>query len=250
LIKKNKNIVKNIIRESAGSLYYNLYKKFCKQIGNRTLIYHAFGSKLKHDSYGISINIKHFKEHMSFLKNNYPIIDCFSSLNMSSPLNSISITIDDGYKDTINAVDILNNYKMPFTLFISTGFIGIDGYLTENDVFEISKLESASIGSHGVTHKKLSFCSDNNQFNELQESKKTLERITNKNIDSLSFPHGSFNNFTIDCLRKLDYKWAASSLKGINNNNTDHYKIFRSEIISSDKIKNLQKKINGFYDFY
>lgn len=50
-----------------GEIYYNGYYRY-KTTKNRILIYHAFGSKLKHDSYGISINPKKFEEHLKFLK--------------------------------------------------------------------------------------------------------------------------------------------------------------------------------------
>ena len=116
-------ILKNSIKELLGYTYFNLYKKYINNIGNKTLIYHAFGTKLKHDTYGISMDINRFKSHMIYVKDNYHIHD------LTKPFagNSISITIDDGYKDTLDAVDILQNLKIPFTLFITSDFIDKEG---------------------------------------------------------------------------------------------------------------------------
>ena len=61
--------LKRVIKNVMGEVYYNGYYRYLKPNGNRTLIYHAFGSKLNHDSYGISINPKLFEEHLKFLKN-------------------------------------------------------------------------------------------------------------------------------------------------------------------------------------
>ena len=66
-------IIKKNIKDVLGSIYYNFYKKNRINYGNRCLIYHAFGSKLEHDSYGISISMKHFKEHIKYITDNYEI---------------------------------------------------------------------------------------------------------------------------------------------------------------------------------
>ena len=70
----NKSL-KKLIKESVGYVYYNTYKKYCNNTGNKTLIYHAFGSKLKHDTYGISISINKFKDQMLPTKWYKEIID-------------------------------------------------------------------------------------------------------------------------------------------------------------------------------
>ena len=51
-----KKYLKNTAKRIIGSIYYACYKKY-QSVGNRALIYHAFGSKLKNDTFGISIDI-------------------------------------------------------------------------------------------------------------------------------------------------------------------------------------------------
>ena len=240
--------LKKTAKEVIGFFYYNLYKKYKTINGNRSLMYHAFGSKLKHDTYGISIDIKKFKNHINFLYDNYKIIHAHQYT--SYKLESISITIDDGYKDTLNAVDILNDKKIPFSLFITTNFINKNNYLSKNDIIQISKLQNSEIGSHGYNHLRLGTLSYKNQLNELSKSKSILEDITSKKILGISYPHGSFNHDTFTILEKLNYKHAFSSIKGINNTSSNKYLIKRNEIISSDDVNSLRKKINGFYDYY
>ena len=64
-------MIKNIIKDIVAFFYYNSFKRFSNHIGNRTLIYHAFGMKLSHDTYGMSIPIDKFREHMMFIKENF-----------------------------------------------------------------------------------------------------------------------------------------------------------------------------------
>ena len=50
------------------------------------------------------------------------------------------------------------------------------------------------IESHTVNHPKLDEMTYDKQLVELTESKKTLESITGKKVDSIAYPFGDFNN--------------------------------------------------------
>ena len=246
--KTFKKHIKNFIRDSFGSIYYHSYKRFSNEQGNRSLIYHAFGLKLKHDTYGISIDINKFNEHIKYLYENYKIISLKDYANYDS--NSISITIDDGYKDTISAIDILNSYDMPFDLFITTDNIDKKNHLSSQDIRDIASLNIANIGSHGCSHNRLTDLNSSQQSNEINESKEKLENIIGSKIESYSYPHGSHDNTTLKIMELSGYNYAASSIKGLNCKLTSKYTLRRSEIISTDTIKDVSKKIRGYYDYY
>ena len=241
-----KKYLKNTAKRIIGSIYYACYKKY-QSVGNRALIYHAFGSKLKHDTYGISIDIKNFKHHINFLHKNYKFTHI---INKSMSPTNISITIDDGYKDSLDAINVLSAINIPFTIYITSGFINKKDYMSSEDIYEISKLSNCIIGSHGLTHLKFSELDVAKQKHELKESKFIIEDIIGKSIDTLAYPHGSFDYNTISIAKDLGYTSAASSIKGFNNNKTDPFKLKRSEVIASDNIRELSKKIKGYYDFY
>ena len=246
-MQHNKKNIKQIMKKGLGFLYYHAYKKYSINLGNRCLIYHAFGSKLKHDTYGISISIANFKAHIDYLRDNYQ----FKRVHdIADDKLYISISIDDGYKCTIDAIDLLSKYNIPVSLFITVSTLGKDQYLTENDVNEISKLSNVTIGSHGFTHRKLSTMTYNEQNIELQKSKDLLSEIIGKEITGLSFPHGSFNRDTMNILEKLKYEYAATSIKGVNTASTGRYYLCRNEIISTDSITDVDKKIKGYYEYY
>ena len=238
---------KKTIKDILGFTYYHLYRKYKNTIGAKSLIYHAFGSKLKHDTYGISISMDNFRSHISYLRENYE----FTYIN-KIPDNKfhISLTIDDGYECTNDAIDLLHSYNIPVTIFITSDNIDKKQYLTSKDLINISKLPNVQIGSHGLSHSKLSDLSYDDQYTELKQSKKALSDIINQEINGLSFPHGSFNMQTIEIISKLKYDYAATSKKGINSIATDKYLLCRDEIISTDSIKDLRKKIQGFYEYY
>ena len=239
-------MVKNFIKKLGGIIYYNSFKKF-KALGNRCLIYHAFGSKLKHDTYGISINIKRFEEHLKYITDKYAITvaDDFSSNNLS-----VSISIDDGYKDTLDAINILVKYNIPFSLFITINTLNKKDYLTHDDIREISKIKNVMIGTHGLNHVKFGNISYKDQFNELKKSKIQLQQLIDKKVKCLSYPHGSYNQDTLDIMPQLKYEWAACSRKGFNDLSTHKFLLHRSEIVASDRVSDLELKIKGYYDYF
>lgn len=204
--------------------------------------------RLKHDTYGISMSLNKFKEQINYLSDNYKIIFARNYQDFNG--NSVSITIDDGYKDTLDAVDILSNNKIPFTLFITSDFLNKKNYLTRDDVIQISKLSNAEIGSHGCSHHRLGLLNYDQQISELIESKKIIEEVIGDSIYGVSFPHGSHNTETLSILEKSNYSYAMSSIKGLNNEDCNKYLLKRIEIINKDTIKNLERKILGYYDYY
>jgi len=240
------SLLKKSSKYLLGEIYYYLIKKHHQQ-GNRALIYHAFGSNLKHDTYGISIDIKKFSQHMEYVTDNFEITHINNT--ESSEIN-VSVTIDDGYKDTLNAVDVLTKKNIPFTLYISPGYLDKNDYLSSKDVKDISLINDCIIGTHGYSHRKLSILDKTQQKTELQKSKIVLGELIGKDVNTLSYPHGSFDQDTISIARELGYVSAASSIKGFNNINTHPFKMRRIEVIASDTLKELSKKIKGYYDFY
>ena len=242
--------MKKLIKKLIALFYYNLLRKYQNDSGNRIILYHAIGTKLDFDTYGISISKKKFLEHIIYLKDNYKIIPIDESYKNNLDRKTISITFDDGYKDNLYALEICEKYNIPFTLYITTGFIGQLNYLSKEDIQKFSKSNLCVLGTHSVTHPHLNELSYNEQYKELEESKKTLEDIVGYPITHFSYPHGCYNNDTIDIIEKLGYNIISSSHIGLNNkNNLELKKLKRIEIVASDTLRNLERKILGYYDY-
>ncbi|RXJ69009.1 hypothetical protein CRV08_06140 [Halarcobacter ebronensis] len=242
--------LKKTIKLILALLYYNLYGRYRKQVGNRVILYHSIGSELKHDSYGISISKERFFEHMKYLKSNFEIIpldnNYFNSLNKET----ISITFDDGYKDNLYALHVCEEFQIPFTLYITTEMIGEKEYLTKEDILLFAKSPLCTLGTHSVTHPHLGNLDYKEQYDELYKSKMTLENIVGEKIVHMSYPHGSFNQDTLKLVEEIGYKYVSSSEIGKNTQNNLNYKMIkRVEIIASDNTKELFRKIAGYYDY-
>ena len=74
------------------------------------------------------------------------------------PRDKIVITFDDVPANVYyNAVPILQELNIPYTLYISTSLMGMDGYLSKEQIVELSKDSLSTVGSHTVSHCKLKY---------------------------------------------------------------------------------------------
>ncbi len=89
------------------------------------LLYHRVNT-LEQDIWNISVSPEHFEQQMDFLRDAYEIVK-FEDACLSTNTNAVSITFDDGYADFYeNAFPVLEKYKIPATIFITTENIDTD----------------------------------------------------------------------------------------------------------------------------
>ncbi|MEI6139020.1 MAG: polysaccharide deacetylase family protein [Mariniphaga sp.] len=127
-----------------------------------------------------------------------------------------SVTFDDAYESIYKlAYPILKKYQIPFTIFMSTSFINIPGYLTVDQLKELALDDLCIIGSHGVNHIYFRQLSDNMVLEQFNVSKNILEEITGKEVVAFAFPFGSFVSCSlknIKLLSKTDYEIGFSTI--------------------------------------
>jgi len=90
----------------------------------KVLMYHRFS---KTNEYG-KLNVDIFDLQLRELKDNFNVLSlstvCEELKQGKTPLNTIVITIDDGYNDFYNyAYPLLKKYNLPATIFITSNFI-------------------------------------------------------------------------------------------------------------------------------
>ena len=128
--------MKHIAKKVLGGVFGNkLVFNILKGINKKKLIilyYHRVVNKNEAENIrtpGMYVDVDEFEAQMEFIKNFYHPIsetDIIHSVNNRKKLPdySIWITFDDGYRDIYTrAFPILKKYKIPATVFITTGFI-------------------------------------------------------------------------------------------------------------------------------
>lgn len=161
-----------------------------------------------------------FKQQMHILKKvSTPI-----PINYDGPFNSrvnyTIITFDDAFRSiSRNALPEMKKLKIPFTIFIPSGYLGKkpdwleqNGGINEdeticslNELLEFP-IDMVTFGSHTVNHNNLIELNYDQAYYELRESKKALESKFKREIKYLAFPHGAYNSKVIEYCYKTGYK--------------------------------------------
>ena len=104
--------------------------------------------------------------------------------------------------------------------FINPAKVGQDYYMSWLQVRELSKL-GMSIQSHGLDHSYFSDLDYKEIIFQLKESKRLIEKNTNKNVTIVAPPGGRYNKRTIKAALSLDYEVMTVSKPGrVKNTST------------------------------
>lgn len=131
--------------------------------------------------------------------------------SMLNARRNIAVTFDDGFQSILkNAVPALRERGIPATIFVPTGDMGKkpgwirdpdhmnagEEVLKENQLTELAG-DLITIGSHSVTHARLSELDGKEAMKEVMESKKRLEEILGRDVGLFSFPYGDYKEETV-----------------------------------------------------
>jgi poly-beta-1,6-N-acetyl-D-glucosamine N-deacetylase len=119
--------------------------------------------------------------------------------------------------------------------------------LTKDHISELTKI--SNIGSHTKFHPVLTCCDSQELNDEIYNSKRSIERITDATCDHFCYPNGDYNNKVINVVKKTGYKSARTIDVGWNNVNTDPYKLKISGISDEASLPKLVAQLTGITMF-
>ena len=138
-----------------------------------------------------------------------------------SPGLHVAITFDDGYLSVVeNALPVLKQRNLPFTMFFPTGSWGSrpgwvhrpdhpfwqERILTKDELCTLAQEPLLTIGSHSVTHPKFPALDRAAAAREFSESKNELESLLERPVDLFCFPHGACNEALIQLAADAGYR--------------------------------------------
>lgn len=221
--------------------------------GIPVIMYHSV--KYEKDN-PVRISEENFAAQMKYLKdNNYTTLSLnelyeFIKNNAPVPEKSVVLTFDDGYKDNYeNAYPILKKYGLKATIFVITDYIGKNEYLTISEIKELEE-NGIHIESHTVNHKDLSTLSYEDQITELKESKKSLEKLINREVKYIAYPYGKYNESTIKAAKSAGYELALTTDGKWSDKSDGIFSLDRVYISGFHSLDTFEYRItNSNYDF-
>ena len=225
---------------------YNLLNE--NNLGKKVpvLMYHAVSDNPWGDT-TLFVSIKNFELQMKYLYDNGYIPLFLSEIDSAKNYDKpIVVTFDDGYKNIYDyAYPILKKYNVKSSFYLITDWMDGDTYISPEMAVELDKSKLFEIGVHTKTHVKLGTLDYDTQYNEIIESKNTLEKLLNKKITTIAYPYGSYNTDTIN-ITKSAFDYAVTVESGFNySNKLDRLRLKRFKIPRSMDINTFINVIEG-----
>ena len=182
---------------------------------------------------------------------------------VASDPRAVLITFDDGYEDNLLfAAPELVAAATPALLFIATGFLdrqsgdlwthgdaaGKGRFLTTAQVSQIAAM-GVAIGSHTVSHPRMTTRDDETLAAELAASRITLERLTGAPVDSFAYPEGDLDARVEALVRRGGYALAFTTETGAVGPHPRPLRLRRTEVSASDSRLIFALKLSGALDW-
>lgn len=255
--------VKSAIAATAGKVI----ARGTSPSGVRILLYHSIGEGNEQAAGRSRIPLDLFASHLEMLvQKKYGVIDLDTVVEglqtgkVLWPENSVVITFDDGYRTVYrHALPILAQFGLTATVYVVAGHF-LDGVSPDSELLtdeapmsleELRELVSNgwTVGSHTLTHKRLSHCSPETVMEEVVESRKLLTNLLGRPVHHFSYPHGDWTPDISLQIQRAGYKSAATSVEGLNAIGSNPWELRRIEITPSDNLKVFHRKLTGCYDW-
>ena len=161
------------------------------------------------------INAKNFEVNLTNFKNEKKVL----------------ITIDDAFKSFYDqAWPLLKKDKIPFLLFVNTREVGSNGYMTWDQIKEISKEKFVHIGNHSYSHEYLIDKTDDEISNDLNLAILDLKKNLKYNSPFFSYPFGEYSNSYKKIIKNFGFKYAFGQHSGVVDETKDFYELPRFSI--------------------
>ncbi len=234
--------------------YGNFRSSGSPRRGLRILMYHAIGTPIEGDTRGLyNMKVEQFERHMRHLARYWreAVVPLQPVTSIGGALH-IAVTFDDGYRDNLTvAAPLLVDLGIPFTVFVCAGAVAQRkiGFLDPEEVRELASLPGVQIGSHSVSHARLTLCDDHQLREELAGSKSYLEDLIGREVVSLSYPHGDVDRRVRDVAGKVGYRIGGTSRFDVNPDGRDPLLLCRTDIWAGDDLSVFQQKLRGDWDW-
>ncbi len=165
-----------------------------------------------------------------------------------------AITFDDGLRNNhAIALPILDEYKIPATVYVTIGFIdstspwigaGGDGAIMSES--ELRELVAAGweLGAHTMSHPDLSRMDYDSCRREIQESREALERITGAPVRTFAYPFGRYGPAALAAVKDAGLLAAVTTGSG----SWAPYEITRAMISAIDPLPVVLLKLTDRYE--
>jgi len=232
------------------------------QHGPVLLMYHAVTPGTDRPAWPWAVSMLQFRNQLDFLAaEGYatPTLGELVATPEKWPGRTAVITFDDGYLDNLAACEELHQRGMRASWFVVTGSIGQppqwaedgrpQGRLLNAGEMREMRDRGMEIGSHSVSHVRLTEADDPRLARELRDSKVALEDLLGSPVDSFAYPYGAGDARCAAAVEQAGYRAACTTRTGWALRDQDPYRLRRLTVFNHDTVSTLARKLSfGSHD--
>ncbi|MHB1213705.1 MAG: polysaccharide deacetylase family protein [Thiobacillus sp.] len=220
------------------------------------LMYHSVRQDSGKPDWPWAVSRQRFTEQLDLLADEgytTPTINELITRSPNWPQRTALITFDDGYVDNLDACAELQKRGMRATWFIVTGSLDQSPRWPEDgrpagrllNASELREIQSAGmeIGSHTVSHERLTNVDDAHLLTELADSKATLEDILGSSVNSFAYPYGAWDKRCATAAKQVGYTAACTTQTGWALRDNNPFQLRRLTVFNSDTASMLARKL-------
>ena len=168
-------------------------------LASRILCYHSIGTP----EWGVNdVSPAQFRQHIELaLREGYRFVPADTIANGEASERDLAITFDVGLASVANAIPVLTEYHIPWTLFVVSGWADgtsgwREGIFMDWDAIERAAAAGAQLGSHSVSHPDFAGLSAETAEFELRTSRRTMADRIGVTPSTFAIPLGQSGNWT------------------------------------------------------
>lgn len=233
------------MKQNIRRTIYLLLGRFDQMVGNENRLVIYCYHNISSNPWAFHVSKSLFEKHMETLTNwGQPIkledIGKFIKGEIKLPKKAFAVTFDDGYKGILNILPIVNKLNISPTVFVLADKNNLDRkeMATSSEVLSKSEIKTLikagfEIGSHGLSHKTLLGSEQVNAHNEINNSKKILEKKLGQKIRYFSYPHGKHNTQINNLVKNAGYSFGFSMDDKKISSSIPHYAVPRVGVLNN-----------------
>ena len=204
-----------------------------------------------------------FVRQMRMLKRLATPVRVDGTAAMAPGQHSVGVTFDDAFVSVAEqALPILNELAIPCTIFVPMAYLGrhpvweqgVHYADRDETVMTAPQLRAlprdvVSLGSHTMTHPRLSECTEGKVRRELRLSRQALEIILGHRITLLALPHGAYTPQVLTCAREEGYRRIFTIEPGLLRPGDSQFVAGRVAVSPSDTPFEFRLKALGAYNW-
>jgi peptidoglycan/xylan/chitin deacetylase (PgdA/CDA1 family) len=160
------------------------------------------------------------------------------------PARAVAVTFDDGFADTLTAVEALHSRGLTSTVYITSNRLDDASGISSEAAREIAA-SGAEIGAHSVTHPHLDELPLADAAQEIGEGKHALEQRLEQSIDTFAYPHGAHDQHVRGAVIDAGFRSAVAVKNALSHNHDDPFTIARIMIMGDTPITSLLAVLDG-----